>query len=265
MSETSRRTSTGTLGRLAGKRAFVTGAGSGIGKAIALRFVLEGAQVALIDVDGQALHHVSSEAGGPEWAIAVRADVTSESEVKSAVVSAVAAFGGMDIVVANAGVQLFGQDAPAHELDIDVWRRTLDVNLTGAFLTCKHGIAALLDERQGSVILTGSPTGLVGRGRGFTAYSASKAGVHGLMRVLAGDYAARGIRVNAVIPGFTRTGLVGEILNDAERYQTLLSEIPLQRPGEGEDVSSVAAFLASDEAAYVTGAFYTVDGGLTAV
>jgi NAD(P)-dependent dehydrogenase (short-subunit alcohol dehydrogenase family) len=151
-----------------------------------------------------------------------------------------------------------------HELEAAVWRRTVDVNLTGAFLTCKHALRAMLAQGGGgSLVLTGSPTGLLGCAPGFSAYSASKAGVHGLMRVLAADYAGEGIRVNAVVPGFTDTPLVVGI--DPEDRVRLLASIPLGRQGAAEEVASMMVFLASDESRYCTGGFYMVDGGLTSV
>ena len=169
--------------RLAGMRALITGAGSGIGSATALRFSQEGARVAIVDVDEAAVRATSAEierSGGSS--LPLPADVTSEQEIAAAVDATVSSWGGLDVLVANAAVQLFGADARAHELDIEVWNTTIAVNLTGVFLTCKHGIRAMLGSGGGSVICTGSPTGLFGRAPGFDAYSASKAGVIGLAR-----------------------------------------------------------------------------------
>jgi NAD(P)-dependent dehydrogenase (short-subunit alcohol dehydrogenase family) len=158
-------------------------------------------------------------------------------------------------------------EARAHELDAAVWRSTLDVNLTGAFLTVKHGVRAILADggRGGSVILTGSPAGAYAIAPGLDAYSASKAGVNGLVRVLAADYAGDGIRVNGVLPGLTRTPMNEWWLGDAGRVAEALRAVPLGRIAEPEEVAAVIAFLASDEASYVTGALWAVDGGLTAV
>lgn len=259
-------------GRLAGKRAVVTGAGSGIGRAIAVRLAADGAAVACLDRDEAALAAVVDELGGAgATVLGVHADITREDEVAGAVARAEQAFGGLDTIVPNAAVQLFGPhgDARATELDLATWRHTIDVNLTGTFLTCKHGIGALLRTRgdgdgpAGSVTCTGSPTGLFGSAPGFDAYSSSKAGVHGLVRVLAADYGPLGVRVNAVIPGFTDTPLVTDIIGDDEARAELVRTIPLGRPGRPEEAAAVVAFVASDEASYVTGALLAVDGGMT--
>jgi NAD(P)-dependent dehydrogenase (short-subunit alcohol dehydrogenase family) len=249
---------------LADKRAVISGAAMGMGRATAIRFAAEGARVGLIDRDEEATRGVAAEieAGGGE-ALVLRVDVTDEAEVAAAVEQAKAAWGGLDVVVANAGVQLAGEDDRADRLALEVWQRTIDINLTGVFLTCKHGIRALLASGGGAVVCTCSPTGLYGVAPGYDAYSASKAGVYGLVRVMAADYAAERIRVNGVIPGYTRTPMTAWVTPvDAE---TLLRGIPLGRPGEPEEVAAVIAFLASDETPYVTGAVWAADGGLTAV
>ena len=251
-------------GRLQGKRAIITGAGVGMGRAAARRFAAEGARVGVLDVDEAAAAKVAREvadAGGD--ALLLPADVTSEVQVAAAVERAVAAWGGLDIVVANAGVQLAGQDDRADRLELAVWQRTIDVNLTGIFLTCKHGIRALLASGGGAVVCTASPTGLYGCAPGYDAYSTSKAGVYGLIRVMAADYAKEGIRVNGVVPGYTRTPMTTWVTPD--QHEALVQTIPLGRQGEPEDVASVMLFLASDEAAYVTGAVWAADGGMTAI
>src|SRR5579875_494826 len=253
-------------GRLVGKRAIITGAGSGMGRAAALRFAREGAKVGLIDINGIAIEEVLAKivASGGE-ALPLVADVSSEEQVRQAVDQTVERWGGLDIVVANAGIELVGEDARAHELAKEVWDRTLAVNLTGIFLTCKHGIRALLASGGGSVVCTASPTGLFGSAAGFSAYSASKAGVYGLTRVMANDYARSGIRINAVIPGFTNTPMTKYFMENDQEREALIRSIPLGRPGEADEVASVMLFLASDEASYVTGAAWATDGGMTAV
>ncbi len=253
-------------GRIAGKRALITGAASGIGKATAERFALEGARVALLDVDRDGAERAAEALRDQGFdARAIWTDVTDEASVAAGIGEATAAFAGLDIVVANAAVQLFGEDDRADRLSLDVWQRTLDVNLTGCFLTCKYGIKALLAAGGGSVVVTASPTGLYGRARGFDAYSASKAGTYGLTRVMANDYAGEGIRVNCVIPGFTDTSLTSPIMADDERRDAILAGVPLGRAGRPEDVAAAILFLASDEAAYCTGSALVCDGGMTAV
>lgn len=250
--------------RLAGKRAVITGAASGIGRATAIRFASEGARVGLVDVDGAGLADAVSaiEAAGGR-AIALPADVCREAEISAAVQSAEQMFGGLDVAVANAAVHLAGSRVRIHELESDVWQRMIDVNLTGVFLTCKYAIRALLRNGGGSVICTGSPTGLRGKSPG--AYSASKGGVMSLARAIAYEYAPDGIRVNTVVPGLTETRLVADLMaNDVSR-EAAMADIPLGRPGTPDEIASIMVFLASDEASYATGALFVVDGGRTAV
>jgi 3-oxoacyl-[acyl-carrier protein] reductase len=248
--------------RLADKRAVITGAASGIGRATAVRFAAEGARAACVDVDEQGLADLAAEIGSA--VVPLPCDVTEEEQVERAVGEAVERFGGLDIVVANAGIEHSG-DGRVDQLDLSVWQRTLDVNLTGVFLTCKHGARALLESGGGSLICTASPTSLYGVSPGFDAYSASKAGVLGLARVMASEFSKDGIRVNAVIPGFTLTGLADKVLGNEEWLRETVQTIPLGRPGESEEIAAMMAFLASDEASYATGGIFVVDGGMTAV
>jgi NAD(P)-dependent dehydrogenase (short-subunit alcohol dehydrogenase family) len=239
---------------LDGKRAIVTGAARGIGRAIADRLAAEGARVAAVDV-----------AAVDDAALAIRADVRDEDAVRAAVDRVSAELGGVDIVVANAAIQLTGEDDRADRLDLDVWRATLEVNLTGAFLTAKHGTRALLAAGGGAIVCVGSPAGAYGIARGLQAYAASKAGMIGLVRTMAADYAGNGIRVNAVYPGITETPMNDWWTGDPETRAEVLAPVPLGRAARAEEIAAVAAFLASDDASYVTGAVWTVDGGLTAV
>jgi NAD(P)-dependent dehydrogenase (short-subunit alcohol dehydrogenase family) len=252
--------------RLEAKRTIITGAGMGMGRAVAIRFAREGAKVGLIDNNeaaaGETARVIAAEGGE---ALALVADVAIEDQVAEAVGSAVARWGGLDVVVANAAVQLMGQDARVHELDAAVWQQTIAVNLTGVFHTCKHGIRALLATGGGSVICTASPTSLLGLAPGFDAYTASKAGVLGLVKVMANDYARDGIRVNAVIPGFTDTPMVRQVMENDEWRESLIRTIPMGRPGRPEEVAAMMVFLASDEASYATGGAFFVDGGITAI
>ncbi|WP_150309121.1 SDR family NAD(P)-dependent oxidoreductase [Planctomonas psychrotolerans] len=246
--------------RLSGKTALVTGAASGIGFAVAKRFVAEGATVLFADRDAEGAARAAAETG--DGAVALTIDITDESSVRAAFERASAEGHTLDVVVANAAVQLFGADARIADLDLDTWRRTIDVNLTGTFLTVKHAVRAMRG-RGGSIILTGSPTGLNGEGADFTAYSTSKAGIHGLARTVAAAYATENIRVNTVVPGYTETPLVTTISSDDAARAAIVSRIPLGRPGTPADVEGVMVFLASDDASYATGSLFRVDGGMT--
>lgn len=249
--------------RLIGKTALVTGAASGIGRQVALRFLQEGARVAFADRD--AAGAASAVEGHGDAARAVVVDISDEASVAEAFAGLVSEGWSPDVVVANAGVQLFGQDAKAGDLDLDVWRRTIDINLTGTFLTVKHAVRAMLGRDGGSIILTGSPTGVRGEGDVFTAYSTSKAGIHGLGRTVAAAYARDGIRVNTVIPAYTETPLVSTLTGDEDARAAIVSRIPMGRAGSAADVEGIMVFLASDESAFATGAAFAVDGGMSSL
>lgn len=263
--------------RLAGKTALVTGAASGIGRQVALRFLGEGARVVFADRDEAALATVVAGLGdgadGGGAARAVVMDISDEASVEAAMALLAADGWSPNVVVANAGVQLFGHDAKAGDLDLEVWRRTIDVNLTGTFLTVKHAVRAMLGggggagdgAGGGSIILTGSPTGVRGEGDVFTAYSASKAGIHGLGRTVAAAYARDGIRVNTVIPAYTETPLVSTLTGDDDARTAIVSRIPMGRAGSAADVEGIMVFLASDESAFATGAAFAVDGGMSSL
>lgn len=247
--------------RLTGRTALVTGAASGIGRQVALRFLQEGARVVFADRDAAALDAVVPALG--ERARAAVADISDEASVTAAFETLVADGWRPDVVVANAGVQLFGKDAKAADLDLDVWKRTIDINLTGTFLTLKHAVRAMLGGDGGSIILTGSPTGVRGEGADFTAYSASKAGMHGLGRTVAAAYARDGIRVNTVIPAYTETPLVSTLTGDADAHTAIVGRIPMGRSGSPADVEGIMVYLASDESTFATGSMFAVDGGMS--
>lgn len=253
-------------GRLQGKRAIVTGGGSGIGRGASVRLAEEGAAVGVLDINfNGAQETVDIIAGAGGTAVAVQVDVTAEDQVAKGIQRVAALFGGLDTVIANAGVMLFGRDTIATDLDLGSWQHCIDVNLTGMFLTCKYGLRALLQNDGGSVTITCSPTGSYGCAPTYTAYSASKAGTLGLMRILAIDYAKKNIRVNAILPGTTNSPLVSTLMENVETRAEFLAKIPLGRAADTHEIGNVIAFLASDEASYVTGAAWYADGGLTAI
>lgn len=249
------------MARLSGKTALVTGAASGIGLAVATRFAADDARVVIADRDGAAAERAAAELGSLTRAVTV--DISDEGQVSDAFSSLASDGWAPNVVVANAGVQLFGQDAQIADLDIDAWRRTVDINLTGTFLTVKHAVRSMLDSGGGSIILTGSPTGVTGEGKDFTAYSTTKAGIHGMGRTVAAAYAQRGIRVNTVVPSYVETPLVAAISGDPEQRAAITSRIPMGRPATPADLVGVMSFLASDDSAFATGAAFTVDGGMT--
>lgn len=250
------------MSRLQGKTALVTGAGTGIGRAVAERFAAEGARVVIADRDEAAANEVAL-ALGAEVAHAAVMDISSEEQVKAAFEKLEAAGWAPNVVVANAGVQLFGADAKIADLDLSVWQRTVDINLTGTFLTVKYAVQTMLKHGGGSIIFTGSPTALNGEGADFTAYSSSKAGMHGLARTVAAAYAKDNIRVNTVVPGYTETTLVSAIINDPESRAAIIGRIPMGRAGSPRDVEGIMVYLASEDAAFATGGTFTVDGGMT--
>jgi NAD(P)-dependent dehydrogenase (short-subunit alcohol dehydrogenase family) len=251
---------------LKGKVAVVTGAASGIGQAAAQRLGEEGCKVAVFDRNGDgAKQTVESirKAGGD--AIAVTVDVTDDAAVEAAYKEVVAKYGKLDIVCSNAAIFSAERDGKVGDLPKSVWDEIVGVNLTGMYLACKHGVAAIkATSGTGAVVITGSPTGMSGCTPGSTAYSSSKGGVHGLSRVMAVDYAKEGIRVNVVVPGFTLTPIVRELVADPKVYEWNVQNIPLKRGAEPHEIAGAVAFLASDDASYMTGSFMFVDGGLTA-
>ncbi len=252
---------------LRGKIAAVTGGGSGIGQAGALRLGEEGCTVAIIDRNAPAAVATAkriTEAGGT--AVAITADVGVEVQIAAAFEDVVKKFGRLDILIANAGIFSAERDGRVHGLDKAVWDEILGVNLTGMYLSCKHGVAAIrATAKTGAVVITGSPTGILGCTPGSVAYSSSKGGVHGLARIMAADYALDGIRVNVVVPGFTLSPIVHEIVADPKVMEALVSTIPLKRGAQPAELAGAIAFLASDDASYMTGSLMFVDGGLSAV
>ena len=254
-------------GRLEGKRALITGASSGIGRATAIRFAQEGALVGLVARRQSLLEEVAEIIRGHGGqALALPADVSKEQDVEQAVAQAVDEWGELDCLVAVAGIELYGQgDDRVDRLSLEMWQKIMDINLTGMFLSCKHAVRAMINTGGGSVIVTGSPTGLYGLCLGEHAYSASKAGCHGLARVMANEYAREGIRVNIVVPGLIDTPINEQVFADPELREELCRPIPMRRAGLPEEVAAMNVWLASDEASYVTGGYFAVDGGAMAV
>jgi NAD(P)-dependent dehydrogenase (short-subunit alcohol dehydrogenase family) len=255
---------TATSGRFAGKRAVVTGASSGIGRATATRLAAEGARVGLIARGREGLEALAAEIG-PEAALALPADCADEASISAAIDRAAEAFGGLDIVISNAGIELLGQDDRVDRLDLAVWQRLMRNNLDGQFLTCKHGIRHLLANGGGAVVCLGSNCGYLGMATNEPAYSASKGGVFAMMRVMAIDYAREGIRVNMVVPGFIDTPMNAPVMRDADELRYWSDQIPIGRAGSAEECAAAILWLASDEASYCVGTALVVDGGQASI
>jgi NAD(P)-dependent dehydrogenase (short-subunit alcohol dehydrogenase family) len=245
--------------RLSGKTAFITGGAGSIGAATARAFVAEGAHVVLADVE-ESVHAVAEELG----AVGAVADVTDTLAVRAAIALALERFGGLDIAFANAGV--FGEVAHVAEYDEDVFARVLDVNVRGVFHVAKHALKAMNDG--GSVIINSSVVGLTSDA-GIAAYATSKHAVVGLMRTAAKEVAPRGIRVNTIHPGPVDNRFQHAIETvatgaDETRAAALFEQmIPLARHATPEEIARVVVFLASDDAAFMTGATVPVDGGMS--
>ncbi|SDU13787.1 SDR family NAD(P)-dependent oxidoreductase [Jiangella alkaliphila] len=244
----------------------VTGAGSGIGRAVLLAAAARGARVAALDVNEAAAASVAEQAltAGAARAVAVRCDVASESSVAAAFDTVSAAVGDPGAVYANAGIEV---NAALHEFPAGDWERVVAVNLVGVFLTCREALRRLVDAgRGGSVVCTSSPAAFVGHsGGGNSAYAASKGGVSAFVRSAALDYAPYGIRVNAVVPGATDTAMLTAGGADPDRLRAAAAtQIPLGRLGRPDEVAAAVLWLLSGESSYVTGSHLVCDGGLMA-
>jgi NAD(P)-dependent dehydrogenase (short-subunit alcohol dehydrogenase family) len=248
--------------RLQGKSAMITGGASGIGRATALAFAREGAHVMILDIDEEQSIGVVEEIrqkGG--CARSVKADITSEEDVRNAVEVAKTAFGRLDILDNNAGVSLIRS---LTETTVEDYHRMMDLNVLGIMLTCKHAIALMMDGRGGSIINIASLSALRSRPQ-MPIYAASKGAVVAMTRSLAIDFGRSGIRANCICPAATRTPLLKRHYASIEDGETKLKEnvaaIPLGRLAQAEDVVRLAVFLASEESQYISGQVIAVDGG----
>ncbi len=247
------------MGSLDGKRALVTGASRGIGRAVALRLAADGAAIAVNyhTSESEASEVVAAITGSGGTAVSIGGDVSDAPQAASIVVAAQEALGGLDILVNNAGIT---RDNLALRLSEEDWDAVLDTNLKGAFLCTKAALRAMVRQRWGRIINMSSVVAGTGN-PGQANYAAAKAGLIGLTKTVAREVASRGITVNAVAPGFISTRMVEAITE--EQQGRVLERIPLARFGTPEDVAACVAFLASDDAGYITGQVLGVDGGLS--
>ena len=248
--------------RLRDKFAIVTGAGSGIGRATALLFAREGAQLVLNDIDGRALERIAAEIGADRTR-SVSGDIAKEDTARRLAQEAIAAFGRIDILVNNAGIH-FVRDVT--EMSVEEWDRLMDINLKSMFLCCKHVIPHMLARSKGSIVNLASISSFIGQemeGASTFAYNITKAGALQLTKSLASRYAAEGIRVNCVCPGNVETNILKRDTAEeaAEFWRQAARLEPMQRNAQPGEIANAILFLASDEASFVTGCPLVVDGG----
>jgi NAD(P)-dependent dehydrogenase (short-subunit alcohol dehydrogenase family) len=245
--------------RLQDRVAVVTGAGSGIGLATARRLAAEGARVAVADLDGPAGKAAADEIGG----LFIQADVTSADDVTGMYETTLRACGRIDIAFNNAGISP-PEDGSILDTGLDAWRRVQEVNLTSVYLCCKNVIPHMQAAGGGSIINTASFVAVLGSATSQISYSASKGGVLAMSRELGVQFARDRIRVNALCPGPVNTPLLRELFAaDPERAQRRLVHVPMGRFAEAEEIAAAVAFLASDDASFITASTFLVDGGIS--
>jgi NAD(P)-dependent dehydrogenase (short-subunit alcohol dehydrogenase family) len=250
---------TAPMERLLDRVAVVTGGGSGIGLATARRLAAEGAKVAVVDLNSETGKAAADDVGG----LFIQADVTSEDDVAAMYDATLGAFGRIDIAFNNAGISPPDDDSIL-DTGIEAWRRVQEVNLTSVYLCCKHVIPHMRARGSGSIINTASFVAVLGSATSQISYSASKGGVLAMSRELGVQFAREGIRVNALCPGPVNTPLLQELFAaDPERAARRLVHVPMGRFAEAEEIAAAVAFLASDDASFVTAATFLVDGGIS--
>ncbi len=254
------------MGKLAGKNVLVTGASSGIGQAIAVRFAQEGANVAMnyrgdpneVQQTQEMVRKARASAAVKD--LPVQADVSREDQVREMFQQVLQSFGSLDVLINNAGIQI---PTPSHEIEMSDFDRVLGVNLRGAFLCAREALRHFLARGGGGVIVNNSSVHEIISKPHYASYSISKGGMENLTKTLALEYAGRGIRVNAVGPGAVVTPINRAWINDPKARAEVCSHIPMGRPASAEEIAAVFAFLASDDASYITGQTIFACGGLT--
>jgi NAD(P)-dependent dehydrogenase (short-subunit alcohol dehydrogenase family) len=251
------------MARLEGKVCVITGAGGGMGREAAVVFAEEGALVCAADVSLEAVEETVSLCPDSR-ALAVRADVSDEADVRGMLAAAAERFGGIDVLYNNAGISP-DDDGSVTDTSVEAWERVMGVNARGVFLCCKHGIPYLLERGGGSVINVASFVAILGAATSQIAYTASKGAVLAMSRELGVQFARRGVRVNALCPGPVETPLLLNIYgSDPAALERRRTHWPTGRLAKPREIVNAAVFLASDESTYVNGATFLVDGGLTA-